>query len=115
MGLLIGKLGQDIFVYTAKDIAGDSFQFGCAGVARGLRYLSGRYGQIIEKGGLAMGINELFDGIAGVVEQFAEDLAEHKLQKRMSRTRRSLKVRLENLEKKLPGEAFFHPNFPKTG
>ncbi|MBW1714308.1 MAG: hypothetical protein JRJ77_00550 [Deltaproteobacteria bacterium] len=33
-----------------------------------------------------MGINELFDGIAKVVEQFAEESAERKLQERMSRT-----------------------------
>jgi len=33
-----------------------------------------------------MGIKELFDGIARVVERFAEELAEQRLQEKMSRT-----------------------------
>ncbi len=33
-----------------------------------------------------MGINELFDGIAEVINRFAEELAEQRLRKKMSRT-----------------------------
>ncbi len=62
-----------------------------------------------------MGINELFDGIAKVVEQFAEELAEQRLQEKMSQTGRSPKVEPENSEKNSPGEAFFCPDFPKSG
>lgn len=39
-----------------------------------------------------MGINELFDGIAKVVEQLAEELAEPGLQVKISRTGRDQKV-----------------------
>ena len=62
-----------------------------------------------------MGINEPFDGIARVVEQFAEELAEQRLKEKMSRTGRGPKVEPENSEKNSPREAFFHRNFPKTG
>jgi len=61
-----------------------------------------------------MGINELFDGIVKVVERFAEELAEQKLQEKMSRTGRGPKVELEKTEKNSPREAFFHPDFPKN-
>ena len=62
-----------------------------------------------------MGINELFDGIAKLVERFAEELAEQRLQEKMSRTGRGPKVGAGNSEKNSPREAFFHPDFPKTG
>ena len=74
-----------------------------------------------------MGINEFFDGIARVVERFAEEIAEQRLQEKMHRTglsRRSSpgtksgrgpKVEAENSEKSSQREAFFHPDFPKTG
>ena len=62
-----------------------------------------------------MGINELFDGIAKVVEQFAEEIAEQRLQGKEQKTGRGPKVRPENPEKNSPREAFFHPDFPKTG
>ena len=62
-----------------------------------------------------MGINELFDGIAKVVERFVEELAEQRLQEKMSRTGRGPKVEPENSEKNLLGETFFYPNFPNSG
>ena len=62
-----------------------------------------------------MEINELFEGIARVVERFAEELAEQKLQEREQKIGRGLKVEPENSEKNSPKEAFFHPDFPKTG
>ena len=42
-----------------------------------------------------MGINELFDGIAKVVERFAEEIAEQKLQEKKQKTGRDPKVRPE--------------------
>jgi len=62
-----------------------------------------------------MGINELFDGIAKVIGRFAEEIAEQRLQEKMSRTGRGPKVESENSEKNSPREALFHPDFPKTG
>ncbi len=62
-----------------------------------------------------MGINELFYGIAKVVEQFAEELAEQSLREKMSQTVRGPKATLENSEKNPGREKFFHPVFPKTG
>jgi hypothetical protein len=62
-----------------------------------------------------MGINELFDGIAKVVEQFAEEPAEQKLLEKEQKTGRGPKVEPENSEKNSPREAFFHPDFPKSG
>ena len=38
-------------------------------------------------GGFTMGINELFDGIAKVVERFAEELAEQKLLEKEQKNR----------------------------
>ena len=46
-----------------------------------------------------MGIDELFDGIARVVERFSEELAEQRLLEKMLRTRRGPKVRLKKPEK----------------
>ncbi len=46
-----------------------------------------------------MGINELFDGIAKVVERFAEELAEQRLQEKEQKPGRGPKVRLEKTEK----------------
>ena len=62
-----------------------------------------------------MGINELFDGIAKIVDRFAEELAEQKLLEKEQQTGRGPKVEPENSDKNSPGEAFFHPNFPKIG
>ena len=62
-----------------------------------------------------MGINELFDGIARVMEQFAEELAEQRLLGMEQKTGRGPKVRLENPEKKDVREKEINPNFPKTG
>jgi hypothetical protein len=62
-----------------------------------------------------MGINELFDGIAKVVERFAEELAEQKLLEKEQKTGRGPKVKAENSEKNSPKEALFHPDFPKNG
>jgi hypothetical protein len=61
-----------------------------------------------------MGINELFDGIAKVVERFTEELAEQKLQEKMSRTGRGPKVRSEKTEKGDGKKKRINPNFPKT-
>ena len=46
-----------------------------------------------------MGINELFDGIARVINQFAEELAEQRLLEKKQKTGRGPKVKVENLEK----------------
>jgi hypothetical protein len=62
-----------------------------------------------------MGINELFDGIAKVVERFAEEIAEQKLHEKKQKTGRDPEVEAENSEKNSPREASFHPDFPKTG
>jgi len=60
-----------------------------------------------------MGITELFDGIAKVVERFAEEIAEQRLQEKMSRTGRGPKVKLEKTEKKVAAEKRVEGNFPK--
>jgi len=62
-----------------------------------------------------MGINELFDGIAKVVERFAEEIAEQRFQEKMSRTGRGPKGRPENTEKKGVKEKEIYPDFPKSG
>ena len=46
-----------------------------------------------------MGINGLFDGIAKVVERFAEEIAEQKLLEKEQKTGRGSKVRSEKTEK----------------
>jgi hypothetical protein len=46
-----------------------------------------------------MGINELFDGIARVIERFAEEIAEQKLLEKKQKTGRGPKVKPENSEK----------------
>lgn len=46
-----------------------------------------------------MGINELFDGIAKVVEQFAEEFTEQKLLEKEQKTGRGPKVEPEKTEK----------------
>ena len=46
-----------------------------------------------------MGINELFDGIAKVVDQFAEEIAEQKLLEKKQKTGRGPKARSEKTEK----------------
>jgi len=66
-------------------------------------------------GGLTIGINELFEGIARVVERFAEELAEQRLQEKEQKTGRGPKVEPEKTEKNPPREAFFYSDFPKTG
>ncbi len=60
-----------------------------------------------------MGINKLFDGIAKLVEQFAEELAEQKLLKKEQKTGGGPKGRLEKTEKKLATEKRIEGNFPK--
>jgi len=62
-----------------------------------------------------MGINELFDGIAKVVERFAEEIAEQRLQEKMPRTGLGPKVRPEKTEKKGVKEKGNFRDFPKTG
>jgi len=62
-----------------------------------------------------MEINELFDGIAKVVERFAEELAEQKLLEKKQKTGRSPKVEPEKTEKKGGKEKKIYQNFPKTG
>ncbi len=62
-----------------------------------------------------MGINELFDGIARVVERFAEELAEQRLQEKMSRAGRDPRVKSEKTEKKGVQEKKNGRDFPKTG
>jgi hypothetical protein len=62
-----------------------------------------------------MGINELFDELARVINQFAEELAEQKLQGRKQKTGRGPKVRSEKTEKKDVKEKEIHLDFPKTG
>ncbi|MBW1956863.1 MAG: hypothetical protein C4B57_05790 [Deltaproteobacteria bacterium] len=72
-----------------------------------------------------MGINELFDGIAKVVERFAEELAEQRLQEKtclrrcsgrqVSRTGRGPKVRPEKTENEGGKEKEIHPDFLKSG
>jgi len=47
-----------------------------------------------------MGINELFDGIAKVVERFAEEIAEQKLLEKEQKIGRNQKERAEKTEKK---------------
>jgi len=60
-----------------------------------------------------MGINEFFEAIAKVVDRFAEELAEQRLQEKMYRTGRGLKVRPEKTEKKGVKEKNIYPDFPK--
>ena len=62
-----------------------------------------------------MGINELFDGIARVVEQFAEELAEQRLQEKKQKTGRGPKVKAEKTEKGDGKKKRINRNFPKTG
>lgn len=61
-----------------------------------------------------MGINELFDELARVIDPFAEELAEQKLMKKQQ-IGRGPKVRAEKTEKKDVREEEIYPNFPKTG
>ncbi len=61
-----------------------------------------------------MGINEFFDAIAKVVDRFAEEIGEE-LREKEPKIGRGPKVEPENSEKNSPKEAFFHPDFPKTG
>ncbi len=62
-----------------------------------------------------MGINELFDGIAKVVEQFANELAEQKLIEKDQKIGRGPKVEPEKTEKGDGKRKEIHPDFPKTG
>jgi hypothetical protein len=62
-----------------------------------------------------MGINELFDGIAKVVERFAEELAEQRLQERKQKTGRGPKGRSEKTEKGDGKKEKINRNFPKMG
>ena len=62
-----------------------------------------------------MGINELFEGITKVVERFAEELAEQRLQEKMSRSGRGPKVGAEKTEKEGGKEKEIYRDFPKTG
>ncbi len=62
-----------------------------------------------------MGINELFDRIAKVVERFAEELAEQKLLEKEQKIGRSSKVEAENSEKEGVKEKEIYPDFPKSG
>ena len=62
-----------------------------------------------------MGINELFDGIARVVDQFAEEIAEQKLLEKGQNTGRGPKVRPEKTEKDGVKEKEIYRDFPKTG
>ena len=62
-----------------------------------------------------MGINELFDEIAKVVEQFAEERAEQKLLEKAQQTGRGPEVRFEKTEKEDLKEKEINPNFSKTG
>ena len=60
-----------------------------------------------------MGINELFDGITKVVERFAEEIAEQRLQEKMQGTGRGPKVRSEKTEKGDGKRKEINPNFLK--
>jgi len=60
-----------------------------------------------------MGINELFDGIARVVERFVEELAEQRVLQKEQKTGRGPKVKLEKTEKKVAAEKRVEGNFPK--
>jgi len=60
-----------------------------------------------------MGINELFEGIAKVVERFTEELAEQKLQEKEQKTGRDPKERSEKTEKNVVAEK--RRKFPETG
>ena len=62
-----------------------------------------------------MGINELFDGIARVVDQFAEEIAEQKLLEKGQNTGRGPKVGAEKMEKDGVKEKEIYRDFPKTG
>jgi len=62
-----------------------------------------------------MGINELFDRIAKVVERFAKELAEQKLLEKKQKTGRGPKVKGENSEKKGGKEKEIYPDFQKIG
>jgi len=62
-----------------------------------------------------MGINKLFDGIARVVERFAEKIAEQGLQEKIQGTGRGPRVRREKTEKEGGKEKEINPDFPKTG
>ncbi len=61
-----------------------------------------------------MGINELFDGIAKVVERFAEEIAEQKLLEREQKTGRGPIVKSEKTEKGDGKKKGINPDFPKT-
>lgn len=62
-----------------------------------------------------MGINELFEGIAKVVERFAEELAEQKLLEKEQKTGRGPKVKPEKTEKGDGKKKEIYRDFPKTG
>jgi hypothetical protein len=62
-----------------------------------------------------MGINELFDGIAKVVERFAEEIAEQKLLEKKQKTGRDPKVKPEKTENESGKEKEIYRDFPKTG
>lgn len=62
-----------------------------------------------------MGINELFEGIVKVVERFAGEIAEQRLQEKMQGTGRGPKVRPEKTEKGDGKRKKINPDFPKTG
>ena len=61
-----------------------------------------------------MGINELTDEIARVIEQFAEEIAEQRLQEKEQKTGRCSKVKVENSEKGEGNKKGIYPDFPKT-
>ena len=61
-----------------------------------------------------MGINELFEGIAKVVERFAGEISEQKLLEREQKTGRGPKVRPEKTEKEGGKEKEIYRDFPKT-
>ena len=62
-----------------------------------------------------MGINELFDELARVINQFAEEIAEQKFQGRKQKTGRGPKVRPEKTEKGDGKKKKIYRNFPKRG
>ncbi len=62
-----------------------------------------------------MGINELFEGIAKVVDRFVEEIAEERAREKEQKIGRGPKVESENSEKNSPKEACFDTDFPKTG
>ncbi len=59
----------------------------------------------------ARGVNKFFDGIAKVVEQFAEELAVQRLRGKEQKTGRGSKA--ENSEKKVAAEKRVEGDFPE--